>query len=282
MPQFNTVKISRILNPTAIDLGEYVINPYMGCEYSCLYCYVRSNKVISRKKEPWGTYVDIRINAPKLLEKELLLKKPSCVLLGSTTDCFQPIEEKYGITKKILEILNRYKVYYNILTRSPYIAKYRHLLAKGFCRNIYFTVNNIEPRLKSVLEVKSPMYDKRVEAINELLESDIDVVPYFSPVLPRISDLKGIFSKFPRADSIEFEGLNFRVGNIEKIITSISSLYPELKVDYEKLSKNKSYYESFWSNIRKEIAAEAKNTKKLYNIYIHPFDSYFNNTYSKR
>ncbi|MBU1062350.1 MAG: hypothetical protein KJ952_06515, partial [Candidatus Omnitrophica bacterium] len=130
MPEFKTVKISRILNPTSIDLGEYVINPYMGCEFACLYCYVRFNKVISRKKDPWGTYVDIRVNAPKLLEKELLLKKPSSVLLGSTTECFQDIEKKYKITKQILEILNRYKVYFTILTRSTYLREYIGLLNK--------------------------------------------------------------------------------------------------------------------------------------------------------
>ncbi len=75
MVEYNRVKINRILNPTSIDLGEYVINPFMGCAHACLYCYVRSNRVISRKKKPWGEYVDIRINAPELLEKELKIKK---------------------------------------------------------------------------------------------------------------------------------------------------------------------------------------------------------------
>jgi DNA repair photolyase len=114
MLEFQEVKIKRILNPTAIDLGEYVINPFMGCEHACLYCYVRSNRLVSRKTKPWGEYVDIRINAPDLLEKEILSKKPKQVLLGSTTECFQPIERKYQLTKRVLEILNKYKIYYVI------------------------------------------------------------------------------------------------------------------------------------------------------------------------
>lgn len=280
MTEFKTVKISRILNPTSIDLGEYVINPYMGCEFSCLYCYVRYNKVISRKTEPWGSYVDIRVNAPKLLEKEILLKKPSCVLLGSTTECFQDIEKKYRITKNILEILNRYKVYYNILTRSTYISEYADLLTKGYCRKIYFTINNIADPVKRILEAKSPLYKERYKTINELLTQGVDVVPYFSPILPWISDLKGLFLKFPKARSVEFEGLNLRVGNIEKIVEAITSIYPDLKAGYERLLKEKNYYDSYWEDVKKDIIKEAKRAKKDYNVYIHNFGSYFNNTYS--
>lgn len=280
MTEFNTVKISRILNPTSINLGEYVINPFMGCEYSCLYCYVRSNKVISKKKAPWGTYVDIRINAPKLLEKEILLKKPRYVLLGSTTECFQGIEEKYKITKKILDILNRYGIYYNILTRSSYIQEYIGLLKKGYCRNIYFTVNNIAPELKHKLEPKSPGYEERIKAINNLLEEGINVTPYFSPILPWISETKGIFSRFPKSRTVEFEGLNFRIVNIKDIINAVSGVYQELGKKYEALSRDRVQYNKFWNEAELSIKEEAKNTGKDYNVYIHPFGSYFTNIYT--
>jgi DNA repair photolyase len=279
MPEYNTVKISHILNPTSIDLGEYVINPFMGCEYACLYCYVRYNRVISKKEKPWGTYVDIRINAPKLLEKEILLKKPKSVLLGSTTECFQDMEKKYKITKKILEILNRYGVYYTILTRSPYIKEYIDLLKKGFCRKIYFTINNMGPRLKLRLEAKSPPYEERENAINKLLDNGVHVVPYFSPLLPWVSDFKDGFTKFPKARSIEFEALNFRVGNIEKIIRIIAEIYPQLKAGYESLLTDKDYYNKFWDDVKKDIIKEAIKAKRNYNIYVHNFGFYFSNVY---
>jgi DNA repair photolyase len=281
MIKYNTVKISRILNPTSINLGDYVINPYMGCEYACLYCYVRFNKAVSRKTEPWGTYVDIRTNAPQLLEKEILLKKPSAVLLGSTTECFQPIEEKHKITKQILDVLNRYNVYYTILTRSPYIGQYADLLAKGFCRKIYFTVNSLPPSIKTVMENKSPAFEERIKTINLLLDKGISVTPYFSPILPWISDFKNIFRELPKAPSVEFEGLNFRTGNTEKIIAAIVSQYPGLRIHYEKLAADRAYYENFWNNIEQNIKKEAIKAKKDYNIYIHNFGSYFNNSYKK-
>lgn len=281
MIEYKEVKISRILNPTSIDLGEYVINPFMGCEYSCLYCYVRSNKVISKRQGAWGDYVDIRINAPDLLEKELISKKPKCVLLGSTTDCFQPAETKYNITARILEILNKHKVYYNILTRSPNIAEYTDLLGQGFCKKIYFTINKIAPELKNKLEPKSPGFESRFTAINKMLDKGISVTPYFSPILPWLSDFKDVFSLFPRSDSVEFEGLNMNLVNINTIVSEITTLYPALKPEYEKLLKDKTFYDSFWAGIKKDIIREAIKAKKNYNTYIHNFGTYFNNKYAR-
>lgn len=279
MVEFNEVKISRILNPTAIDLGEYVINPFMGCEFSCLYCYVRSNRVVSRKNKPWGDYVDIRVNAPQLLEKELLLRKPKQVLLGSTTECFQPMERKYRVTQRILEILNQHKVYYVILSRSPYILDYIQLLKQGFCKKIYFSINNYSQDFKLCLEPKSPAFALRDEAVMVLLKERITVVPYFSPILPWVSDISAVFNKFPLAEGIEFECLNFRLNNILDIINNISGIEPSLQEKYEAMLKDKVFYTRVWQDIEQDIQILAKKAKKSYNIYVHSFDDYFKNTY---
>ena len=259
----------------------HLISPYRGCEYGCLYCYVRFNKVVSRRKEPWGTYVDIRKNAPELLKQELAIKKPKTVLLGSTTECFQPVEEQYRITGQILEILNKNKIFYVILTRSPGIENYTDLLQKGFCKNIYFTFNTMEDSLKAKLEPKSAPFEKRVTTINRLLDSGIPVIPYFSPVLPFVSTFSDTFSLFPTAREVNFEGLNFRLGNIAQIITSICTHSPHLKENYEKMISDKSYYNAYWQSVKKNIIEEAIKAKKKYTIFIHGFDGYFENKYKK-
>jgi len=279
MLEFNEVKIARILNPTSIDLGEYVINPFMGCEYSCLYCYVRSNRVISRKTKPWGEYVDIRVNAPHLLEKEIALRKPKRVLLGSTTECFQPVEMKYGLTRKLLEILNYHKVYYSILTRSPYITEYAGILKAGYCERIYFTINNMRAEHKLIFEPKSPGFVLREEALNILLDEGLPVVPYFSPILPWISDTTGVFLKFKKAKSIEFECLNFRLKNIGDIIDCAGKISPALRADYETMLKSKEHYSRVGSKIEDDIRKMAREANKNYDIYIHNFGSYFENRY---
>ena len=280
MVEFNPVKIKRILNPTSIDLGEYVINPYLGCAHACLYCYVRSNRVISRKNKPWGEYVDIRVNAPELLERELALKKPKTVLLGSTTECFQPIETKYALISRILEILNRHKVYYVILTRSPLIVNYITLLKKGFCQKIYFTVNDMSPAFKNALEPRSPVFALRDQAVNKLLDAEIPVIPYFSPALPWISQPGEAFFRFPKAGQIEFECLNFNLLNISDIIENISAVDVSLGPKYRRMIGDNEYYKRIWDGFERHIEKHAKIAKKRYNIYIHEFGGYFRNSYS--
>jgi len=280
MIEFTEVNATRILNPTSIDLGEYVINPFLGCEFACLYCYVRSNRVVSRKHKEWGRYVDIRVNAALLLEKELMLKKPRSVLLGSTTECFQPVEGRCGITRQILEILNTKNIPYVILTRSPDILRYQALLKRGPCSGIYFTVNNFIGEFKAGLEPRSPSFESRLQAISQLLREGLPVVPYFSPLLPWVSRIEYIFDALPQARKIEFECLNFNLANIIKIVAAISKVQPELEEKYLLMTKDEHFYRHTFEAIRRKIENRAKETKKRYNIHIHNFRAYFNNKYS--
>ena len=277
--QIREVGIAKILNPTAIDLGEYVINPYKGCEYACLYCYVRHNKVTKRETRPWGTYVDVRCNAPAQLEKELFIKKPQRVLLGSTTECCQPLEKDYKITKKIIEILNKNKVYYSILTRSPLWIEYLPLLKEGFCECIYFTVNSFCDKLKDILEPKSASFSERAAAVNKLLAEKVPVIPYVSPILPGITDIEKLFQIIKRSDRIEFEGLKISVGNIDQVIAAITLVYPQLELEYRQMARNRAVYEDCWQKIKKDIIRQAIKYRKNQHIYIHRFSSYFENKY---
>ncbi|KJJ84121.1 radical SAM domain protein [Candidatus Omnitrophus magneticus] len=273
------VEATRILNPTSIDLGEYVINPYKGCAFACLYCYARFSKAISRDERKWGEYLDARVNAPRLLEKELKIKKPTRVLLGSTTDCFQEEELKRGLTKEILEILNSHGVYYSILTRSPFIISYLDILKKGYCETIYFTVNNYDLKLKSILEPKSPSFEAREKVVTCLLDNDIPVIPSFSPVFPFISKVSGIFEKFEKARAVNFEGLNFNLGNIAEIVTKIEPLYPKEAGIYKRMIEDKKFYDDVWYETRRVIMREGIKNKKRCDVYIHELYGYFGNKY---
>lgn len=279
MIEIKEVECQRILNPTSIDLGEYVINPYRGCEFSCLYCYVRHNKVTLRETRCWGKYVDIRSKAPALLEKELGLKKPHRVLLGSTTDCFQPLETTWQITRQILAILNRQRVYYSILTRSPLVLSALPLLKEGFCEAIYFTINQYDEPMKNLLEPKSPSFASRKEAIKILLEEKVPVIPYFSPLLPCISDFSEVFHNFEQAQQVGFEGLNFHLGNIHEIIEAIAAVYPKIKILYQTMLSDQKTYDQTFGRIKKEIIKLAIAARKNHRIFIHGWRGFFTNTY---
>ena len=94
-------KITTILRPTSINLAPYVINPYQGCQLGCLFCYAQFSKKAQKEPFKWGEYVKVKVNALEVLNRELGSIRPEKVLLGSTTECFQPVEKKYGITQSI-------------------------------------------------------------------------------------------------------------------------------------------------------------------------------------
>ena len=115
---------------TKSGITDYCINAYMGCSFGCSYCYAQ---LIIRKFHPgqvWGSYLDIKTNAPELLEKEIKKAKRGTVMLSSVTDPYQPMEKKYELTKKCLEILLQHDFPITILTRSPLVTRDIELLKK--------------------------------------------------------------------------------------------------------------------------------------------------------
>ncbi|MBI4650882.1 hypothetical protein HY745_06295, partial [Candidatus Desantisbacteria bacterium] len=165
-------------------------------------------------------------------------------------------------------------------TRSPLILDYIDLLKGGFCKKIYFTVNDFSQNFKDEIEPKSPMFDLRIKTVNSLINEKIPVIPYFSPLLPWISNFDDIFSKLKNAQSIEFEGLNFRLKNINEIISKIGEADISIMEKYKKMSEDKIFYYKVWEEIRNQIELSAKKEGMDFNIYTHDFGSYFENIYT--
>ncbi len=278
-PEIREIKCERVLNPTGIDLGDFVINPYRGCAFGCLFCYVRFNKNTLKESRPWGSYVDVRLHMPDLLEKEILQKKPEKVLLGSTTECFQSAEKKYGLTRKILEILQKRGVRYTLLTRSPDILDVEDILKKGGCNAVYFTVNGYSDSYKQKFEPLTPSFDRRFEVIAKLKESGIPVIPYFCPLMPFISDYKGFMKKSNGFERIELEALNFNLGNIQAILSAIAEVDSQLEKNYRKMMQEEDYYSEVWRNIQDELTQLAQQGKTNHHIFVHRFQSWFENSY---
>src|SRR5512136_1067384 len=103
----NPIQVKSILQKSGIPGVAYVINPYTGCVHGCVYCYARFMKRFSGHTEKWGTFIDVKANAPELLRKQLKRRKTPLkeeVFLSSVTDPYLPAESKYRLTRKILEV----------------------------------------------------------------------------------------------------------------------------------------------------------------------------------
>jgi len=270
------INTQKTLSPTNITLAGYVINPYRGCEFGCLYCYCRQNKNV--KKEDFSNFLGVKINAPCQLKKELQFKRPKRVLLGSVTECFQYQEPKYKISEEILKILNSENIPYTILTKSHLIKNYLALIAKNKKNKIYFTLNLSRDNMIKALEPRSGALKERLKTIDEIIRAGINLRIHIGPFIPFISNLKEIFTLIPlKAKEADIELYHNKQGNFKAILSAVESLSgKEISKQLENIYSSKENYLSF-AEATKE---EAKKLKKQYNLkifYIIPdFDEYYN------
>jgi DNA repair photolyase len=264
-PSIKEIKCERILSPTGIStIAPYVINPYRGCGFGCLYCYSQKNKCFQKDLKEWGSFVDVKINCIKLLEKELEKIKPEKILIGSTTEVYQQVEEKYLLTRNVIEVLNKKAIPFVLLTKSDLIVRDADILYNG---KICFTINLHEDQSIKVFEKRSPFIKDRLKAIKNLKEKGIDVYIHTGPILPGFTDVEKIMEMvYGLTDRVNFEGFNFWMCQNEKIksILKMDEIFTteknyinyceKLKTDISELNKKYNYkinyffqdYQAYW------------------------------------
>jgi len=279
MCQIEEIKVSTILRPTGIDLAPYVINPYQGCSLGCLFCYAQFSKTAQKEERPWGSYVKVKINASEMLQKELEKIKPEKVLLGSTTEIFQPLEKKYKVTESILKILNAQKIPYVLMSRSPLICDYVRLLQEGSCERIYFTVNAFPPELGIRIKEAAPAAAQSIETIKVLEKNDIPVVAYLCPLLPGQDNWKALFKSLQGVKNIECEIMNFLMAKNNDLWGKLMQADSGQADFYRQFLEDEVFYKQVMQEFSDDIRAEAISLGKNIKIHQHEFCAYFNNRY---
>ncbi|HOG47104.1 MAG TPA: radical SAM protein, partial [Anaerolineae bacterium] len=102
------IQAKSMLQKSGLPGAQYVVNPYVGCVHGCVYCYARFMKRFTGHNEPWGRFLDARVNAPELLRRELARRRApleGAVFLSSVTDPYQPPEARYRLTRGVREAL---------------------------------------------------------------------------------------------------------------------------------------------------------------------------------
>lgn len=172
----NILSVSRIY--------DYAINPYVGCQHACSYCYARFMKRFSRHTEPWGEFVDVKINAADLLLVEINKKKPGSVWISGVCDPYQPLEAKYRLTRKCLEILAQHCWPVIIQTRSPLVLRDKDILREASDMEVGFSIATANDSIRELFEPHAPPIEDRLTALNELHRSGIRTYAMIAPILP--------------------------------------------------------------------------------------------------
>jgi len=272
-------QVSTILRPTSINLAPYVVNPYQGCIFGCVFCYARTSKVARQEKIPWGEYVKVKINAADVLKKEIGEKKPDAVLIGSTTDPFQSIEKKYRITRSILRVLNESKTKYVIMSRSLLIEKEMGFIDKELCQNIYFTVSMLPEEFKKELEPHTPNIEASIKMAGFLRKAGIKTTAYFCPVLPFFYDNLSKIGDVSSGLQAEFEILNFQMADMNRIIKILTKKFPRRAAKYKKMCRDRNFYDKAVVEIGEKIKNVSQDYLPKMKIHSHAYQDYFKNVY---
>lgn len=176
------IRVKSILSKSKVY--EYVVNPYIGCEHACTYCYARFMKRFTGHREPWGEFVDVKVNAPELLEAEVGKKKKGWVWISGVCDPYQPLEAKYGLTRKCLEILVQGGWPVVVQTRSPLVLRDADILGQAVDLEVGFSIGTADDAVRKLFEPNAPPIEARVDALGRLHRMGVRTYAMIAPMLP--------------------------------------------------------------------------------------------------
>lgn len=176
------VSAKSILSPSKIF--PYVINPYTGCQHACSYCYARFMKRFTHHSEPWGEFVDAKVNAPELLRKEIVRKRMDRVWVSGVCDPYQPLEASYQLTRQCLQILAEHRWPVTIQTRSPLVTRDLDILKTMPDLEVGFSIGTADDSIRKLFEPLAPSIENRLNALEKLHEAGIRTFVMIAPILP--------------------------------------------------------------------------------------------------
>lgn len=195
--QYIPIVAKSMINPVASpDLYmDYSLNPYQGCEHGCTYCYARltHNYWGYSIADEFETKILVKQNAIEVLKKELgstnYVVKP--IMLSGNTDCYQPAELKFGLTRKILDLFLFLKHPVMIITKNALILKDLSVLSELNSLNLVSVAISItasEDKTRRIMEPRASTIESRLQTISKLRASGIPVHAMLAPIIPGIND----------------------------------------------------------------------------------------------
>src|ERR1700742_1843076 len=164
-------------------MGGFTLNPYQGCPVGCSYCYVPYMKHKQLEERAWGTYVDVKEGVPELLDRQLArLRQPTRVFMSTATDPYQPVEERYQITRRILEVFARHPQHsLFILTKQTLVERDADLIACLPRVAVGMSISVLDDRLAKIVESWAKPTSERLATIRRLSDRGIATYLLWAP-----------------------------------------------------------------------------------------------------
>jgi DNA repair photolyase len=236
-------------------ISRYGMNLYRGCTHNCVYCDGRSEGYYVDGE--FGEDVSVKVNAIEILRRELDSKrkrtpfKRSFVIIGGGVgDSYQPIEEKYQLSRRTLELVNEYNFPVHVLTKSTLVKRDIDILKKINKKNraiVSFSFSSIDDEISALFEPGVPLPSERLKTLTFFKNEGIACGMFLLPVIPFITDTPGLMERtIRRASEINLDfiisgGMTLKEGRQKDYFSKVlKQHYPELIIEYENIyQKNK-------------------------------------------
>lgn len=180
------------------DIGfDRSINAYRGCEHGCVYCFARPSHAYQGLSAglDFETKLFVKPDAPELLARELAQPRyqPRTIAMGTNTDPYQPIERRYEVTRRILQVLSDFGHPVGIVTKSALVARDIDILgpmAERGLAKVAISLTTLDPHLARVMEPRAAAPHRRLETIRRLADAGIPTAVLTAPLIPALNDME--------------------------------------------------------------------------------------------
>ncbi len=216
--------------------SKYSAHPYVGCRSGCEFCYSRGGHYLgSRDPDTFDTLIRVKINAVELMRKELPRKEKEIIVAG---DWQQPAEDRYRLSRGMLEVVLEHGFPLFIVERSPLLTRDLDLLVdinKRSWVGVVYSISSLDPALKRAFEPRSPGVKRRLKAMEEIARSGIRVGTSMMPIFPYVGDSEDhledlvLATKDSGGSFILAGGLTMQGVQAERTLAALRNLDPALE-----------------------------------------------------
>jgi DNA repair photolyase len=240
-------------------LSRYGMNLYRGCVHNCVYCDGRAEGYYVEGE--FGSDVSVKVNALEVLRRELdpkrkrtPFKRGYVMVGGGVGDSYQPVEEKYELTRKTLTLLSEKKLPVHILTKSTLVKRDADILQsinEASKAIVSFSFSSTDEKISRIFEPGVPSPQKRLDTVSFFKKKGIACGMFLLPVIPFITDTKDVLEKTIQdakdvgVDFIIFGGMTLKEGKQkEYFMNALQRYYPNLVVEYQMIYKGSKWGEA--------------------------------------
>ena len=268
------------------DLGfSASLNPYRGCEHGCIYCYARPTHEYAGMSAglDFETKILVKEDAPELLRRELSKKswQPQIVALSGVTDPYQPLERKFEMTRRCLQVFAEFRNPVALITKNHLVARDADVLgdlAKDECAAVTLSITTLDPELQRVMEPRASHPQRRLEAIAALAAAGVPVGVNAAPIIPGINDheIPSILEAAAKAGATRAGYVFIRLPWGVKDLFSewLSRHFPDRKekvLNQIKESRGGKLYDSSWGTRGRGDGAFAESVGKLFRLAVRKY-----------